>query len=117
MRISVMASMLLLLGACAGCGEATGGSQSAGDLRVEQAELEADLLLNKVEQGAASYRVAKSQQKAATEDNALLEVQHAAHSCWEFGIEECSTMPQIEDIVDTLESEAHRRIPFTPRAS
>jgi hypothetical protein len=83
-----------------------------------QFQIEAELLLDEVEEWAAEYAVAHEKNDRTGENRALHEVHRAAYACWEFGVESCAEITDIESAVISLEKEAHRKIPFThPMAS
>jgi hypothetical protein len=110
--IAVAAASLILIGGCGGSAN-TSPTERAAELREAQAKVEGELLLVKVEEGAAEYDIARAAGKTSSQHRALQEVEHAAHACWEFGIEECSEMPAIEDKVEALEADVHHRLIFT----
>lgn len=105
---------LLLIAGCGGSDSQT-PAEKAGDLREAGARIEAELLLNEVEEWAAEYAAARETKDRAGENKALREVHRAAYACWEFGVEECSEINEVESAVNRLEEEAHRKIPFTHR--
>jgi hypothetical protein len=74
-------------------------------------------MLNEVEDWATEYAVAAETNDRRAEDKALHEVHRAAYACWEFGLESCATISDVESAVKSLEEEAHRKIPFTHRRS
>lgn len=103
---------MILAGGCGGSANAPLADRAA-ELREEQAKVEGELLLVKVEEGVTEYDIARAAGKPAAQHRALQEVAHAAHACWEFGIEECSEMSAIEDEVEALEADVHHRLVFT----
>jgi hypothetical protein len=104
--------VLLLLGGCGSSGNEP-LAEKAGDLREAHDQIEAELLLNEVEEWTTEYAIARETNNRAGENKALREVHRAAYACWEFGIEECATIRDIESAVEGLEEEARRNIPFT----
>lgn len=110
----LLAWALTLAVLAVGCGGSSKPpAERAGDLRQAHDQIEGELLLNEVEEGAAEYAAAKENGNRAGEKSALREVQRAAYGCWEFGIEECSEILEVESAVRALEEEAHQKIPFT----
>ena len=106
-------SVLLAVAGCGGSGDEPPAEEKAQDLLQAHFRIEAELLLNEVEEWAAEYAVAREGNDRRGENKALHEVHRAAYACWEFGIEECAEISNIESVVISLEEEAHRKIPFT----
>lgn len=98
----------------AGCGSSSETpAERAGDLRESGDQIEGELLLNEVEEWSAEYAVAREANESKKEDRALREVQRVAHACWAFGLEGCSEQSKVESVVQGLEEEAHKKIPWT----
>lgn len=112
--IAAAAASFILAGGCGGSANSPPADRVA-ELREAQAKVEGELLLVKVEEAAAKYGVARAAHNTAAQRRALQEVEHVAHSCWEFGIEECSEMSAIEAEVEALEADTHHRLVFTTR--
>lgn len=109
---ALLAASLALISGCGGSG-GTPPTDRAAELREDQAQVEGQLILIKVEEAAAEYEVAQASGELANRRRALKNVLQAAHTCWEFGIKECSEMSAIEEKVEALEADVHHRLVFT----
>ena len=115
MRAWALLVGVLLVFVAGGCGSSDSESpaERAGDLREARDQIEGELLLNEVEEWSTEYAVSREASDPKGEDRALREVQRAAHASWDFGLEGCSEQSQVESVVQSLEEEAHRKIPWT----